>query len=66
MDLNRLRNWREDLRHAAASALLDFETRYGYPPGENSISPPGPAGSARLAALDPPPSKSPSYRPTKV
>ncbi|MFG2058357.1 hypothetical protein ACGFI9_30475 [Micromonospora sp. NPDC048930] len=52
MDLDGLRVWREDLRHAAASALLGFETRYGYPPGENGISPPDPAGTARLAAVD--------------
>ncbi|MFJ2122258.1 hypothetical protein ACIOFT_27785 [Micromonospora chalcea] len=45
--------WREDLRKAVASAVLDFEDRYGYPPGENAVSEPATASAAPIAAARP-------------
>ncbi len=53
MDPGRLETWREDLRNAVASAVLDFEDRYGYPPGENIVSEPDAIAAARLAAVRP-------------
>ncbi|GAA4561436.1 hypothetical protein GCM10023176_00010 [Micromonospora coerulea] len=53
MDSGRLETWREDLREAVASAVLDFEERYGYPPGENAVSEPDMTAAARLAAVHP-------------
>lgn len=53
MDSRRLETWREDLRTAVAAAVLDFEGRYRYPPGENSVSEPDAAAAARLAAVRP-------------
>ena len=53
MDSGRLVIWREDLRKAVASAVLDFEDRYGYPPGENSVSGPDTSTAALIAAARP-------------
>ncbi|MEU4713163.1 hypothetical protein AB0F73_05815 [Micromonospora purpureochromogenes] len=53
MDSGQLETWREDLRKAIAFAVLDFEDRYGYPPGENAVSEPDAAAAARLAAVRP-------------
>lgn len=53
MDSGRLEAWREELRRAVASAVLDFEDRYGYLPGENAVSEPDIAAAARLAAVRP-------------
>ncbi len=53
MDPGRLRTWREDLRKAVASAVLDFEDRYGYPPDENVVSEPDTIAAARLGAVRP-------------
>ncbi|MGC5378090.1 hypothetical protein ACPXB1_06380 [Micromonospora sp. DT68] len=53
MDSRQLETWREDLRKAIASAVLDFEGRYGYPPGENAVSEPDTAAATRLAAVRP-------------
>ncbi|MEU6023830.1 hypothetical protein [Micromonospora sp. NPDC047134] len=44
--------WREDLREAVASAVLDFEDRYGYPPGENVVREPDPIAAVRPAIPD--------------
>ncbi|MFJ8834451.1 hypothetical protein [Micromonospora aurantiaca] len=53
MDPDQLRTWREDLRKGVASAVLDFEDRYGYPPDENVVSEPDTIAAARLAAVRP-------------
>ncbi|MGC5288190.1 hypothetical protein [Micromonospora sp. DT231] len=53
MDPGRLEIWREDLRKAVASALLDFEDRYGYPPDENVISEPDRIAATLIAAVRP-------------
>lgn len=47
------RAWREALRTATAAAVLDFETRYGYPPGDNGVSQPETAGVALVTAAGP-------------
>ncbi|MEO3822010.1 hypothetical protein [Plantactinospora sp. B24E8] len=49
-DLGWWRTWRAALRTATAAAILDFETRYGYPPGDNGVSEPETAGVALVAA----------------
>ncbi|MET8087116.1 hypothetical protein [Micromonospora sp. NPDC005237] len=53
MDSGQLVIWREDLREAVASAMLDFEDRYRYPPGENAVSGPDTTAAARIAAARP-------------
>ncbi|MEH0826001.1 MULTISPECIES: hypothetical protein [unclassified Micromonospora] len=53
MDSDRLVIWREDLRKAVASAVLDFEDRYGYPPGGNAVSEPDTTATALIAAVRP-------------
>ncbi|PWU45051.1 hypothetical protein DLE60_28895 [Micromonospora globispora] len=45
--------WREDLREAVASAVLDFEDSYGYPPGANTVSGPDTTATALIAAVRP-------------
>jgi hypothetical protein len=53
VDSGRLVIWREDLRKAVASAVLDFEDRYGYAPGENAVSGPDTTSAALIAAARP-------------
>jgi hypothetical protein len=45
--------WREELRQAVATAVLDFADRYGYPPGENAVSAADPTAAALIAAARP-------------
>ncbi|MBQ0897722.1 hypothetical protein KBX37_32520 [Micromonospora sp. U56] len=53
MDSDRLETWRDDLRKSVASAVVDFEVHYGYPPGENAVREPDTTAAARLAAARP-------------
>ncbi|RKN22044.1 hypothetical protein D7147_04700 [Micromonospora musae] len=53
MDPGRLETWREDLRKAVASAVQDFEDRYGYPPDENVVSEPDTIAAEQLAVVRP-------------
>ena len=46
--------WRRDVEAAAAALMVDFQRRFGYPPGENVISDADPSAARRLASASAP------------
>lgn len=53
MDRGWLAEWRNAVQEAIEGVLVDFEDRYGYPPGDNQITDPDPPGVSRLMAACP-------------